>query len=42
MSLESSLPTSVADAFVPFWNVTLNELAPSTTWAFVMMSPCES
>ena len=26
MSLESSLPTSVADTFVPSWNVTLNEL----------------
>ena len=39
MSVESSVPTSVAFAVLPFWKRTLIEVAPSTTCAFVTMSP---
>ena len=39
VSVESSLPTSVAVAVFPSWKCTLIVEAPSTTWAAVRMSP---
>jgi hypothetical protein len=42
MSVDLSLPTSVAVAVEPSMNSTLIELAPSTTCSAVRMSPFES
>src|SRR3954451_19932475 len=39
MSVDSSVPTSVAFTVLPVWQRTLIELSPSTTCAFVTMSP---
>src|SRR5215471_8423618 len=41
VSVDLSLPTTVAYAVEPSWNVTLIDLAPSTTCSAVMMSPFE-
>ena len=40
-SVVASEPTSFASAVVPSANVTLIDVAPSTTWWFVTMSPFE-
>ena len=42
MSVEGSLPTSVAFSVSSFENRTSIEVAPSTTWKFVAMCPCLS
>ena len=41
-SVESSLPTSSAVRLRPSASVTVIDDAPSTTWAFVAMSPAAS
>ena len=38
MSVDGSVPTTVALAVLPSWNVTLIAFAPSTTCWFVTMS----
>ena len=39
-SVASSLPSTVAVRVVPSSNLTVIEVAPSTTWAAVTMWPC--
>ena len=42
MSVEASVPTSVAFVVVPSWKCTRIEVAPATTWSFVTMWPAVS